>query len=720
MYKIIPTYDYKLKIWYDTPFETREEYLSFLTPLFKEPGKYEFDECSLEFNKEATKFNTTGIYCIAPFKSSDYRTYWDSEKNKCMHGAIYHSGDKTWYLPGCYYMWLNFLRIYNKESKKFSFADVRDAQYHMALYEELAEHNFKHAAILKKRQIASSYFHAAKLINGYWFFEGFVAKMAASLKDYINEKGTWRFLDEYRSFLNEHTAWYRPSNPDKTLNWEQKIEITQGGRKREQGLKSVLLGYGLDKDPTNGVGGPCSLFFHEEAGVAASMSQTLEYLLPALKSGMGYTGMFVAAGSVGDLEQCDALKDLILNPDSKDVYKVGTNLVDEDGTYAECGLFIPEQWSMIPCVDKYGNSEVERALEMIREERVQWKKSLKPEEYQLRISQKPTNIAEAFAHRKQSVFPLHLIQAQLNRIKDGEYHYEYMDIFRNESGKPEFKSSLRRPIDQFPIKSNEIDKKGVIVVVEKPELDAPFGTYLASIDPVSEGKTTTSDSLCSIYIYKTSMERIIHKADGTVESRIEGDKLVAWWCGRYDDLQKTHEILELLLEMYNAWAIVENNIHVFIQYMMMKKKHKYLVPKNQILFLKELNANMNVFQEYGWKNVGTIFKTNLISYGLQYTQEEIDQVFKPDGTVVKTHYGIERITDPMLLTEMKEYREGLNVDRLVSFCALVAFATIQRTNRGYVKKVEKDKNLQTTNKNTKLIRSPFTSGNKRNPFRHIR
>ena len=55
----------------------------------------------------------------------------------------------------------------------------------MALYEHLAELHWKHAVILKKRQIASSYFHMGKLINTYWFEEGRICKIGASLKDYI-------------------------------------------------------------------------------------------------------------------------------------------------------------------------------------------------------------------------------------------------------------------------------------------------------------------------------------------------------------------------------------------------------------------------------------------------------------------------------------------------------------------------------------------------------
>ena len=732
MFLEIPTYDAVTKEWSTTPFETKEEYVEFLWSVFKEPGKYEFDETSLIFNKEARAFNKTKVFCVAPFRSKDYVVYWDDQKLKCRRGVIYKNGKKVWFLTRDYYMWVNFLPIYNKEVARFTFPDVRDAQYHMALYEEIAKHSSKHAAILKKRQIASSYFHAGKMINMFYFEEGSVSKMAGSLKDYINEKGTWRFLEEYRNFLNTHTAWYRPCNPDKVLNWEQRIEVNQGGKKRDVGLKSVIFGLALEKDPTNGVGGPCTLFFHEEAGIAPKMNETIEYLLPAMKSGMTYTGMFVAAGSVGDLEQCEPLKEMIMNPIAKDVLAVETNLVNADGEIAKCGLFIPEQWSMIPCIDQYGNSQVEKALEMIYEERLEWKKNLKPEDYQLRISQKPINIEEAFAYRKVSKFPLHLVTKQVRRIEDGEYFREFVELQRDDSGKIIAKESRKLPISEFPISPKTVDKEGVIVVYERPVKDPQFGTYYASIDPVSEGKTTTSDSLCSIFVYKTAQEVTKHKADGTIEQHIERDKIVAAWCGRFDDLNKTHERLEMIIEWYNAWTIVENNISLFIQYMISRRKQKYLVPKSQILFLKELSSNTNVYQEYGWRNVGTLFKTNLISYAIQFLEEELDTETMTDGTIVKTTFGIERIPDIMLLKEMAAYREGLNVDRLVAFCALVAFAKVQESNRGYSKRVEREEgNLDKSNKNAKLRVSPFRHfGNEnssstalrkpRNPFKNIR
>jgi len=169
MSRIIPTYE--KGVWTTTEFENDLDFREYLELIFKEPGLYNFDETALLFNEQARVFNDEGFYCNKPFRSKDFTAYWEDQKNKCRQGVIYKSGSQQWYLTRDYYMWLNFLPIFDKEEKKYGFAKVRDAQYHMALYEILAELNNQHSAILKKRQIASSYFHMAKVINQYWFEE---------------------------------------------------------------------------------------------------------------------------------------------------------------------------------------------------------------------------------------------------------------------------------------------------------------------------------------------------------------------------------------------------------------------------------------------------------------------------------------------------------------------------------------------------------------------
>jgi len=605
-------------------------------------------------------------------------------------------------------MWLNFLPIYDKEEKRFDFAKVRDAQYHMALYEILGEMHYKHAIILKKRQIASSYFHMAKLINQYWFEEGAVLKIGASLKDYINEKGSWKFLNEYKNFLNEHTAWYRPSEPDKVGAWQQQIKVRINNRDTYRGNKSTINSYSFEKDPTNGVGGPVTYFFHEEGGIAPKMDDTYGFMKPALKSGHIITGQFIAAGSVGDLDQCEPLKEYILHPEENGFYGVASNLIDKDGTLGITGLFIPEQWSMPPYIDGYGNSKVEEALAALDAEFEKSKKNMDPAAYQLTISQHPRTIEEAFATRKVSIFPPHLVSKQMQKIADKQYPIEYLELSRDAEGKIIDKPSRKTPIMEFPISKKTEDKEGVICIYERPCKNPTFGMYYASVDPVGEGKTTTSESLCSIYVYKNPVEVITDDGGGRITSVLERDKIVASWCGRFDDLKKTHERLEILIEWYNAWTLVENNVALFIQYMMSRKKQRYLVPKDMILFLKDIGANRNVFQEYGWKNVGTLFKGNILSYGIEFLLEELDTETETDGTITKIIYGVERIPDIMLLREMQAYRDGLNVDRLVAFCSLVAFARVQQSNRGISKRVEvTNKNLDNSQKFSKLNYSPF-------------
>jgi hypothetical protein len=704
---IIPTWDNGE--WKTTSFDTRQDFLEFLEPLFKEPGLYNFDDTSFAFNEQARKFKENGeIYCTAPYMSKDFIAYWDAEKDKCRKGAIFIKGENTWYLPRDYYMWLNFLPIYDKEKKDFDFATVRDAQYHIALYECLAELSHKHCSILKKRQIASSYFHMGKFINQIWFEPGVILKLGASLKDYISLEGSWKFLDEYRAFLNSKTAWYRPMNPGKVLTWQQKIEVTENGRKQEKGLKGMLQGMSFEQSDTKGVGGPCSYFFYEEAGIAPTMDKTFEYLRPAMQSGEITTGLFICAGSVGDLSQCKPLEEFTRKPDANGMYAVESNLIDDSGLVGRTGLFIPEQWSMKPYIDEYGNSLVEEAVKGILRIRQEWKRDLSPELYQLRISQHPMNIKEAFAFRDESIFPLLLVGSQKKRVEDKEYPYEFIELERDLGNRIEAKTSRRQPIMEFPVDKKREDKRGVLIVYERPVPESRWGTYYASVDPVGEGKTTTSESLCSIFVYKNPVE-VTKITDKGVENHAEGDMIVAAWCGRYDDITKTHEQLELIIEWYNAWTVVENNVSLFIQYMIEKRKQKYLVPKNQIVFLIEAGSNKSVYSDYGWKNTGTIFKSHLLSYLIKWLTEETVQETDTDGTILKISYGIERLADYMALVEMEQYRPGVNVDRLVSLAALIAFAKVQQSNRGYSKRVDdtRTKNLHMSDNLYKLNSSPF-------------
>lgn len=720
----IPTWDNGT--WTKTTFENKVDFIEICDSLFKEPGEYNFNETTARlFNEQGSFFEKNQFYTDAPYKSADYIKYWDFEKAKCRKGLIIKLGKDTWYLTRAYYMWLNFLPIFDKIDNKYAFPKIWDTQYHMRLYDFRAELKGLNSVCMKKRQIAYSYQMCAEMITEFWFEEGSILKIGASDKGYISDEGTWKYLNEYRDFLNQHTAWYRPTNPGGVLHWEQKEEETIGGKKQTFGNKSMILGRSFEKSPTKGVGGRCRKFWYEEGGIAPTADKTFKYLEPAQRQGQIKTGIFYLGGSVGELDKCEPLKKYLLRPIENKFLGVEHKLMDSKGTVAVTGLFIPEQWSMPPYIDAYGNSLVQEALEALDKDYEKLKENLDPAEYQLEISQRPRNIEEALASRKESKFPLHILQAQEMRIANKEYSVEYLDLDYNEKGELEAKRSMRYPIMDFPVKKEQKDKRACISVWERPCKDPSFGQYYASIDPVSEGATTTSDSLCSIIVYKAPTEVTVYEEDGTSRTEIEGDKIVATWCGRYDDINETHQQLLNIITWYNAWTIIENNVPIFITYMILKKKQHFLVPKDKMLFLKELTANSTVRSEYGWKNVGVIFKTHLLSHAIEYVKEVINEEHATTGKVVKRVYGVERIPDPMLIKEMKAYVDGLNVDRLVSFCALVAFIKVQTANKGFAKRVI-NKDLDKNKDLYKLTKSPFKhfggmkQSIRKSPFKNIR
>ena len=64
MYKI-PTYDDVREEWSYTFFSNKAELIEFMLPLFKEPGKYNFDKTSLELFVISLDFSVSGISIVS-------------------------------------------------------------------------------------------------------------------------------------------------------------------------------------------------------------------------------------------------------------------------------------------------------------------------------------------------------------------------------------------------------------------------------------------------------------------------------------------------------------------------------------------------------------------------------------------------------------------------------------------------------------------------------
>ncbi|GIU70361.1 MAG: hypothetical protein KatS3mg002_1597 [Candidatus Woesearchaeota archaeon] len=685
-------------------FKSKEELNSYINDLFFFPGQFRLNEATICINYNARIYNEYGRYNDLIESTFDYIEFWELEKEKCIKGVFLKDENtkRIWYFPGEYYMWLNFLPIFNKEKRTITFPDIRDVQLFYSLFRYIAELNNKHVVLVKKRQIASSYYHAAKLIQQLWFFSGVKLKLL-SYNEHPGILGTWQYLEEYRDALNTNTGWIRHFNPDRKYNWIQKYEVIENGRKVQKGLKSEIMAKALSDNPTSGVSGANTIVFYEEAGLSPTLNDTYEFMRPSLKEGEILTGQFIAAGSVGDLEQCKALKKYIYNPELYDFAKMRHNMLDNNFTeYKETGCFIPQQWGMKPYIDEWGNSDVENAIDRLFENRKNWSNKLSADEYAKRVSQEPISLEEAFDYKRDSIFPVVKIKKRIKEINDNIYSsdkYKTVEIEYDTKGNIVIKNTNKPPIKEFPLSPTYAYKEGAIQVWEEPIKDLPFGTYIAGIDTVAIGKTEYSESLASIYVFRDEIHKhvteIIYE-DSTNSSvsrnnRLEiiPSSLVCCWTGRFDNIEDTHRQMLKILEWYNAIAVVEANQDNFIQYMIKNRKTKYLLRSNEfILFKEQDNRFKKTSNTYGWRNTGNFFREHMLPYLIQYMNEDSTSLATNEDDINAVISGIRRIKDEMLLKETLYFEEGYNTDRIIAATSAIVYMYILQANRGLIKQNE--------------------------------
>lgn len=658
----IQSYTTETKEWSTVDFETKEDFNIYLRGQFKEPGAYNLHNTKswkLEYNKYSAK----GYYTPNIKGTHLHKKYWTSEKDKVLKGVIVDG----FYIPPFYYFYLNYLPIYNKVEAKFVAPTAWDSDYHFMLYIMLCIIEGKHAVVVKTRQRGYSYKIMAILYWSYMWFEGSVNTIGASDEEYV--KKTWKYLDQYRSFIHKHTAWKRGPNVPKALDWIERTLTSEGDY---VGLGSSLSGATFKQSPSKGVGGPQKFFFYEEAGIAPTLLKTIGYIRPTIEEGNVTTGTLIISGSVGELDECEDLKKLFFNPESYNFLGV-PNVWDEAPEQEIVGYFVPDCWSLYGFIDEEGNSKIDISKEFIKSRRNKSKDGKNGEEYQLEISQKPLTPKEAFAYRKDSFFPQHILAAHAMRLETEKPKLTPVELFEKPDGAISFTTEVNSiPILKFPLGDNA-DKRGCVVIKEFPDKSADGITYFAGVDPISTDKTTTSESLFSVYIFKNLSETRYKDGDGNIKVKTTGFEPVAWYTGRMDDLKQTNTIGEYLIRFYNAKAVVESNVQSFINHMQTRNLQYYLATKQEITFIGDLNTNRDVHKQYGVHMNPTI-KSYILNNIKEYISEELDYVRKEDGRVVRTIYGVEKISDIPLIEEIRQYHDKLNADRIIAYGLALSMA----------------------------------------------
>ena len=684
----------------------------------KEVGKYNLKNTH-KWRELATFFQENEYYTDLVEETHDWNEFWDEEEKKIKEG-LWIDG---FYIPGLYYFYLNYLPIYHKQLKKYEFPDVYDMDYHTFLCLEHAMFLKKHFVVIKKRQAGFTLKFCVPLIRELFFERGSPNYLATYEEAQVLK--TWtEVIEPYREHLNTHTAWYREFTPSKPLNWRvAKQVISESGRNITVGRKNILKGLILSKSPSKGVGGSASFIFADEAGVNPVLSKFIGYVKPMITLGDVATGTIIISGAVGELKHLEGgLKEYIQYPEKNGFYAVD-NIWDKDNEFSgkKCGFFVPESWSYFgidrdptsefygqPFFDEDGNSFVERATEYILKKR-NGLIDEGEEADKFDISQKPLTLAECFQYRGDNVFPTDLINPQIAKVEKNEDHGTFIDLYRTQDKVVKHKLLSKydhKPILDHPIDPKRKDKDGVMQIWEFPPPNRQtYGVYWAGVDIVRDSESINSPSLNVIHIYKGSHN---------LSEEYTEDRIVAKYMSRPKDKMDWFQKALLLLEWYNAEALVENNVNWFIEQGIIAKQQFRLAKAPQ--WSKDLTpqGTAHLTKPYGVVMTPKLHE-KIIDAISAYIKEPIYTTYDENTGEPTVHYGIERIRDLQLLRELvnyrpkKEYEKG-NYDSIISF----GLALLHAKNNEVLGVIPEDtkENVNFNQKNAKLmLRSRFSHTN---------
>ena len=670
------TFDTTKLEWGTRTFNEFSEYYQFVKSSFKFPGEFNLKNTEY-WRPHALKFQKDKRYTDYHPNSKEYKEFWLTERRKCIQGLIID--DK--FVPGDFYWFLNFTPILDKIKRKEDHPDLWDGHYFLSLYLELSDLEELDSGGTKARQKGISLYLVSSLTKALWFGNKAMLKIIGHEEEYV--MGEWSILEGYRDHLNEHTGWYRSFSPEEKLNWEQKIEVTEGTidrKKVSRGNKSKIKGATTKVNLTRAVGGPASKIYATEAGVYRNLLKVKEYVDPNIKMGGVKTGIFIAMGAVGELKDAEDLKKIFFNPKKYNIKSIPDIF---SGTNDDIGFFFPDEWNyiykdsetgeVIKCYDKDGNSDLEKARYYLDiEEAIA--KNKDESSYKLWKSQHPRTLQDAFDQRDDNIFPAFLLkerQNQLMREKD-----IIVSLERDAKGKVFHKFSTDVPVTTiYP--DPKKDNRGAIIIRDFPIQNPPFGLYVAGVDPIYNIETETSRSLMAITVYMSTHER-----DGKI---IQGYP-VATYVGRHKKPMETYQICLNLIEYYNARVAVESNVKDFIEWMIRQGKSRLLIRRKEITFISEVMPNSTIRDEIGVRMEGE-FKKRCLEKAVLYCEEPISDEFDMVTGESRTIYGTSRLWDKRLIKEMLAFNPKLNTDSLISFM-LALIASESQVNRHIINEVK--------------------------------
>lgn len=652
--------------------------------------------------------------------SSEYDAFFENERNKIDYGVTINGV----YIHGWLYFHLNHWsinidvedKVNHTIKRKFTAPYARDNEWIIAEGLIQAEREKKGAMFFGSRRLGKTEFSASYIGRGATLYKGTQNVICG---------GNWADIDLITSPLtmgldNLH-EYFRTGRISENLRKEIELGWKDKKGKRVPWSQVKIRNFENGNNTEAAAGITASTFVNDEVG-KYNFAACFEAAKPAFTSPFGWRCVPILTGTSGDIKANSDAEKYFNNPEAfnfimRELPEEGNKKVSvfisglrrmegkEKTTFAnfvktEKGILVPDN-SELHQIDFY-NSNFEKADKIIEEERRQAKLSPDPTALLKATMYYPKNTKELFLTDDGNQFPTeaineHIAYLQANKDLQGRP----VKLFRNTQGKVCFTYATdKKPIVDFPTKP-ETDKDAPIVIYEEPAQVTPTYLYIAGADPYNQNESKKG-SLGTNYIYK----RFYDPISGSYQRSI-----VASYAARPKLMKDWHENVEMLLELYNAVCMPENEGGTLIQYFDAKNKGHMLA--DGFNFLKEISPSTTITGRVkglpATTPVQKYYKALVVSYCNEVIQVGIDEEGKPIERL-----GIVRIFDIPLLKELAAYTDSGNYDRYIAFGHCLAHEVwadkmYPLINTG-IELTEKEKVMP------KVIKSPFGLDFSNNPF----
>jgi hypothetical protein len=662
------------------------------------------------FREEARKFQRYNAYCLDPWGSPDWFTYWQEQRNRIING--YTSGGVK--ITGDHYFYLNFCPILKvedmnakKSAKVTDFPDFWDGDYNYFWAREIAfngivdglgvqtefeetcrvytktlpeteaqkkalEELFKglqlevkievdylnggyNLIVGKSRRKGYSYKNAAIAVKNYLCYPKALTIFGAYEKRFLYPKGIYTMASNYLNFINANTAWVYPKDVvDKMDHVKASTIEYRNGVKIETGFLSEIMAITFKDNADAARGKDARDLIFEESGAFGTpglLKDSYAASQDCVMAGAIKTGMITVFGTSGDMEGGTAdYSEMHSNP-----LRFGLlpfqNIWDEESEDMKCGFFHPITWNMEGYYDEQGNSDTvgAKALELAQR-KLLLDNGATSADIQRRMQEKPLGPFEAFGMVSVNNFPVLELKRQLEIVKAKNLHMIM--------GTP---VKLFYDYDSKKVKAEPIlDGSANVIYRQKPDNTSLEGCpviyeYPAEIPMRGAYKIgydpyrqDKGSSLAAVYVYK---------------SVIIGDRakriIVAEYVGRPGEADDVNYICRLFAELYNTTIMHENEVTHVKDYFRRRKQLHYLAYQPDEVIKKNVK-NSKVNRVYGCHMIDQL-KDAGEKYIKSWLLETLD--FDDDGMPIRA---LDQIYSIGLLEELIGYNRKGNFDRVMA------------------------------------------------------